>query len=139
MDPRDVVRPFYEECLTVTPGAHAARVALILGDLLTPDFRSVNAAGAKTKQALIGQVQYFWQLVPDLKWTIEEMLQEGNRVVVRSTATGTPRGEFLGVPADGKRSFRIMTIDIHTVVKDQVQEVFHLEEWTTALEQLKAA
>ena len=139
MDPRDVVRPFYEQCLTVTPGGDPARVATILGELLAPDFRSVNAAETKSRQALIGQIQFFWKLVPDLRWTIEELLQDGNRVVVRSTATGTPRGEFLGVATDGTRSFRIMTIDIHTVVGRQIREVFHLEEWTTALQQLRGA
>ncbi|MGH9577195.1 MAG: ester cyclase, partial [Terriglobales bacterium] len=42
------------------------------------------------------------------------MLVDGNRVVVRSEASGTPAGPFFGVPHGGKSS-RIMTIDIHTV------------------------
>jgi predicted ester cyclase len=137
MDPKTVVRPFYEKCLTVTPGGNPAQVASVLNEVLADDFKSINAAETKTKQALIGQIQFFWKLVPDLTWRIEEMLQDGNRVVVRSTATGTPKGEFFGMPVDGTRSFRIMTIDIHTVVNGRVTEVYHLEEWPTAMKQLK--
>lgn len=71
---------------------------------------------------------FFWKLVPDLRWHIEEMLVVGNRVVVRSTASGTPKGDFMGVPTDGTRSFRILTIDIHTVVEGRVVEVHHVED-----------
>ncbi|MFO0598781.1 MAG: ester cyclase [Myxococcaceae bacterium] len=140
MDPRTVVRPFYEQCLTVSSSADASQVGRVMGELLAPDFQSKNAAETKGKAQLVGQVQAFWKMVPDLKWHIEEMLQDGQRVVVRSTATGTPKaGEFMGVPVDGKRSFKIMTIDIHTVVGQQITEVFHLEEWGTAMRQLKGA
>lgn len=137
MDLKALVRPFYDSCLTVTPGQDASRVATILGELLANDFKSINAAETKTKAQLIGQVQFFWKLVPDLKWHIDELLVDGNKVVVRSTASGTPKGEFFGMPVDGTRSFRIMTIDIHTIVERQVAQVHHLEEWTTAMKQLK--
>lgn len=133
-----IVRPFYDACLTVTPGEDPARVAAILGSLLADSFQSRNATENKSKAQLIGQIQFFWKLVPDLRWHIEEMLVVGNRVVVRSTASGTPKGDFMGVPTDGTRSFRILTIDIHTVVEGRVVEVHHVEDWASALRQLKA-
>ena len=80
---------------------------------------------------------YFWKLIPDLRWEIQETLQDGNRVVVRSIATGTPNGDFMGLPTNGTRSFRIMTIDIHTVVDGRVSQVWHLEDWATAMRQLR--
>ena len=100
-------------------------------------FRSENAQEVKSKSALIGQVGYFWKLIPDLRWEIQETLQDGNRVVVRSIATGTPNGDFMGLPTNGTRSFRIMTIDIHTVVDGRVSQVWHLEDWATAMRQLR--
>ena len=39
---------------------------------------------------------------PDIHWTVEEMVGEGEKVVTRFTWTGTHRGTFLGVPATGK-------------------------------------
>ena len=57
------------------------------------------------------------------------MLQEGNKVIVRSLASGTPNGNFMGVQADGTKSFKTMTIDIHTVQNGQIAEVYHIEDW----------
>jgi predicted ester cyclase len=130
---KDLVRRFYSHCLTVSPGQDPTPV---MEKLLAADFESIDAAQTKSKAQLIGQVQYFWKLVPDLAWTVEEVLQDGNRVVVRSTATGSPKGQFMGLDLDGSRSFRIMTIDIHTVEGQQIRRIHHLEEWMTAIKQL---
>jgi predicted ester cyclase len=137
-DLKSLVRALYEQCFTANPNGDASQVARVMGELLADDFQSINAAETKGKAQLIGQVQYFWKLIPDLAWTPVEILQDGNKVIVRSIATGSPRGDFMGIPCDGSRSFRIMTIDIHTVVNRRVSTVHHLEEWTTAMKQLKA-
>jgi len=39
---------------------------------------------------------------------------------------------------DGSKSFKIMTIDIHTLEGQQIKQVYHLEEWLAAIKQLKA-
>ena len=36
---------------------------------------------------------------PDMHWSIEEQIAEGDKVVTRFEWTGTHRGEFFGVPA----------------------------------------
>ena len=131
---KEIVRPFYTDCLTVNTHAD---VATIMNRLLADDFQSINIAETKGKAQLIGQVQFFWKLIPDLKWDIQEMLQDGNKVVVRSIASGSPKGEFMGLNLDGSKSFNIMTIDIHTIEGQQIKQVYHLEEWPTAIKQLK--
>lgn len=40
---------------------------------------------------------------PDLNFSIEEQISEGDKVASRFEWTGTHRGEFLGVPATGRR------------------------------------
>lgn len=91
---------------------------------------------SKTKGAFLGQVGFFAKLIPDLNWKVEEMIQSGNRVVVRSRATGTPNGPLFGVDGKGK-SFEIMTIDIHTIEKGKITITYHIEDWAGALGQLK--
>lgn len=41
---------------------------------------------------------------PDLKLTVEDEVAEGDRVVMRITYSGTQTGEFMGIPATGKRA-----------------------------------
>jgi steroid delta-isomerase-like uncharacterized protein len=40
---------------------------------------------------------------PDIQWTLEEMIAEGDRVAARFTMRGTHRGTFFGVPPTGKQ------------------------------------
>jgi steroid delta-isomerase-like uncharacterized protein len=39
---------------------------------------------------------------PDLHVTVEDMVEEGDKVVGRNTVTGTHQGEYLGLPPTGK-------------------------------------
>ncbi len=133
-DLKQIVRPFYTQCLTVNPDTHVAEK---MGQILADNFQSKGSTEAKSKAQLIGQIQFFWKLIPDLKWEIQEMIAEGNQVVVRSLASGTPNGNFMGVQTDGTKSFKTMTIDIHTVENGQVVEVHHLEDWATAIKQVQ--
>ncbi len=87
------------------------------------------------KPAFIGLLTGTIQAVPDLQWRISEVLSAGDRVVVRGEGSGTPAGEFFGVPFTGK-AFSIMSIDIHTIRDGRIQTTFHLEDWAGALRQL---
>jgi steroid delta-isomerase-like uncharacterized protein len=131
----EIVRPLYTDAFSVKQGGDAAAV---MNRVLADDFQSIGSAGSKSKAQLIGQIQFFWKLVPDLKWSVQEMLCTDNRVIVRSIASGSPNGDFMGVPTNGSKRFEIMTIDIHTVVNGKIQSVHHLEDWLTAMGQLKA-
>ena len=39
---------------------------------------------------------------PDMHWSIDEQISEGDKVVTRFEWTGTHQAEFLGVPATGR-------------------------------------
>ncbi len=58
---------------------------------------------------------------PDFKATIEDMVAEGDKVVVRMTWSGTHKGEFMGIPASGKL-VSIGVIDIIRVNKGKLVE-----------------
>jgi predicted ester cyclase len=75
--------------------------------------------------------------VPDLKWEIKEILVAGNQVTVRGEATGTPAAEFLGAPYSGK-SFRLMSIDVHTIEAGKMVRSYHIEDWLGAVRQISA-
>ncbi len=58
---------------------------------------------------------------PDLRFTVEDQIAEGDRVVTRWTATGTHDGEFQGIPPTGKQ-VRLTGIDIDRLADGKVVE-----------------
>jgi steroid delta-isomerase-like uncharacterized protein len=132
---KELLIAFYKKALTVNSETIPAEV---LSSILADGFTSYGSADLKRKDQLIGQVGLFWKLIPDLNWEPQEMVKEGNKYVVRSFASGTPNGDFMGLPTDGTKSFKIMTIDVHKIEDGKIAEVHHVEDWGTALKQLKA-
>jgi steroid delta-isomerase-like uncharacterized protein len=57
----------------------------------------------------------FRSAFPDFKATIDDIIAEGDKVVIRQTWTGTHKGEFMGMPPTGKR-MSIGVIDIIRIV-----------------------
>jgi steroid delta-isomerase-like uncharacterized protein len=54
--------------------------------------------------------------MPDIHYTVERYVVDGNNMAVRWSCIGTQQGEFLGVPATGKQ------------LKDEGSDLFHLLE-----------
>jgi steroid delta-isomerase-like uncharacterized protein len=66
---------------------------------------------------------------PDLRFTVEGQVAEGNMVVTRWSARGTHAGEFQGIPATG-REIRLAGIDIDRIVGGRVVECWaHVDEF----------
>jgi predicted ester cyclase len=136
-------------------GPDAARAAVV------PFYRALNAEFARDSDGLIRQATATdWvscrgndvcnsrdeviagigqrlKSVPDLKWEIKDVLVAGNQVTVRGEASGTPAGEFMGAPHTGK-SFRVMSIDVHTIDGGKMVRSYHIEDWIGAVRQLTA-
>jgi ketosteroid isomerase-like protein len=89
------------------------------------------------REASIKVVGGFAKSIPDMKFEIKEVLVAGDRVIVRGEVSGTPAGDLFGVPYTGK-SFRIMAIDIQTIRDGKIARTYHLENWLSALGQLRA-
>lgn len=132
---REALISFYRKALTVNAETTLTEV---LSSILADNFVSNGSIDKKGKDQLIGQVGFFWKLIPDLKWEPQALINEGELYVVRSIATGTPNGDFMGLPTDGTKSFSIMTIDVHKIIDGKIIEVHHLEDWGTAMKQLKS-
>ncbi len=130
---RSIVAPIYE-----AHNAPATRdVRALVEGAASPDWRSFSGETAsKGRDEFIQQVMGFGKLIPDLAWDIKDIIADGDKIVVRSEASGTPDADFMGVPHGGKR-FSIMTIDIHTVAGGKLIRAHHVEDWASALRQLR--
>lgn len=132
-DDKATVTTFYD--LLSDPGS--AELIEAFQEATTESWESVgNYSGEnKSREAFLGQVGGFAQLMPDLDWAIQAMHQDGEFITVRSRATGTPVAPFFGVDGQG-RSFDIMTIDIHELQDGKIVRTYHVEDWATGLQQL---
>jgi len=132
-DNTDTVTVFYD---LLSDPANAAQVEAFQA-ATTEDWESIGNYSGKNKnrEAFLGQVGGFAQLMPDLDWAIQDMHQDGDTVIVRSRATGTPVAPFFGVDGEG-RSFDILTIDIHELENGKIVRTYHVEDWATGLQQL---
>jgi predicted ester cyclase len=57
-----------------------------------------------TAQGQKAFVTMFRAAFPDLHYTIDDTVAEGDRLVQRTTAHGTMKGDFMGMPASGKEA-----------------------------------
>ena len=69
------------------------------------------------------------------RFTVEDVVAEGDRVVVRWTNAGTHVAEFAGIPPTG-RAFSIAGIDIYRVEGDRLAEHWHVIDQLSMLGQL---
>jgi len=88
-----------------------------------------------TREEVISGIGPRLKAIPDLKWEIKEVVVSGNRAVVRGEASGTPVGNLMGTPTNGK-SFKLMSIDIHTLDGGKIVRTYHVEDWQGAFRQL---
>ncbi len=135
-DDKATVQTFYDFLSNPSSEDHAAAFMAVS----TEDWESIGdySGQNKTRDAFVGQVGGFGKLIPDLKWDVQDMHQDGNNITVRSRATGTPAGPLFGVDGEG-RSFDIMTIDIHTIENGKIIRSYHVEDWAGALKQLSGS
>lgn len=88
----------------------------VVDELLAPDAvdhhdRDVPSFAAHMK----GEIVTYRRAFPDLRFTIEDMLGEGDKVAVRLTMTGTHEAALNGIPATG-RQIEIEHIHISRIV-----------------------
>jgi steroid delta-isomerase-like uncharacterized protein len=61
------------------------------------------------------------QAFPDVQWSLEETIIEGNTVAARFVLRGTHQGDFLGVPATGK-PVQTQAMNIYRFTNGQISE-----------------
>jgi steroid delta-isomerase-like uncharacterized protein len=74
---------------------------------------------------------------PDLNVSIQEIIQDGNKVAVRSQITGTQKATFMGI-VPKNRTISIQAIDIHEFRDGKIVRTWHTEDWMSGLHQLGA-
>jgi len=124
-----VVRRFYDEVLN-------SKAIDVLPELAVADYeehdmlpgQGTGLAGLRDRVTMLTDAI-------DQRFTVEDIIAEGDRVVVRWTTKATQVGEFLGIPATGK-SYTIPGIDIYRLQDDKMAEHWHVVDMLSMLQQL---
>ena len=74
---------------------------------------------------------------PDLRFTLEDIVAQGDKVVYRASATGTHKGDFMGIASTGKR-VTFASIVISRIANGKFQEDWESFDGAYVLQQLGA-
>jgi len=105
-------RRLYEECNKGKAAALAVIDELYAIDIVYHSSTGRDICGIKDYKQHVSE---FCSAFPDLHFTIDDIVAEGDKVAVRLTATGTHKGEFRGIPSTNKK-VTVSMIQIDRVV-----------------------
>lgn len=74
---------------------------------------------------------------PDIKWAIDDMITEKEKVAVRFTMRGTHQGTFFGVPATAK-PIVVQAMNFYVLAGDQIIEEYGQPDMLGLLMQIGA-
>ena len=126
-DNKALVRRWIEE---VIDKGNAAAVA----DFLAPTFEAHMASGPNLKgpDSFGQRVTALHTAFPDVRFTIEDMLAEGDKVAIRLTAHGTHKGDYLGIAPTGKE-LRWTQILIFHIANGKFQDAWQMSDMSQQL------
>ena len=134
-DPKLLIRRFVEELWNERQLDVAD--AIFAKDCVTHQLRSGVSVDAVPRgpQAIKEHIAGWIASFPDLRFSIEQMLSEGNHVATQLLMEGTHQGAWLGIPASDKR-VQIRMFTVHHVVQGKIVEDWVLVESLGLFQQL---
>ena len=111
----------------------------LIDTIFAPDYvdhvsASPEVHGLEGIRAFVGT---FRAAFPDARFTVEDRIVEGDKLVARWTMRGTHHGAFAGVPATGKQ-VTVTGISIHRFEGDKIHESWDYYDALGLMQQLGA-
>lgn len=72
-------------------------------------------------QGYLGVIAMMRSGFPDIQWTLEETIAEGENIAARFTMRGVHQGAFLGVPPTGK-AIAVQAVNFYRLSNGQIVE-----------------
>ena len=115
----------------------AELISQTIDEIVEPDVKigtplPVEATGAQAIKEVFARLH---RAFPDLHITVEDLIEEGDKVVGRHTVTGTHQGEYMGLPPTGK-SVTYNEIFIIRFVNGRVAETWGVVDVVSQMKQL---
>jgi steroid delta-isomerase-like uncharacterized protein len=119
VDHKAVVRRLYEELWN-------NRNLEVVNEIVSPShaLHAPNISGSSIgPEAYKSQVLIFLAGYPDLRFSIEDLIAEKDRVVACWTLSGTHKGDFMGIPATNKK-VSVEGMTVHNVASGKIMDSY---------------
>jgi steroid delta-isomerase-like uncharacterized protein len=113
-----------------------SKVRALAEEFLAPGFVAHHSmAGDMNAEQFITTYEMFFTAFPDLKYTIVNMIAEEDKVVLQSTASGTHKGTFQGIPPTGKL-INVSAVGVYRIAGGKFVENWGLTDSLGLMQQL---
>jgi steroid delta-isomerase-like uncharacterized protein len=129
-----LVRRLYD---AINRNAHDELTQLLAPGMVRHDLTDLiaSAEGSGAVSDFLGTLR---EAMPDLRMALDDVFAtDDDRAAARATLTGTHRGDFLGVPASGKR-VTFAAITLYRIEAGRIAEAWSLVDWAGARDQMRA-
>ena len=114
----------------------AELISQTVDEVFDPDVKQHSPFEETGTQALKeGVVARLYRAFPDLHITLEDLIEEGDKVVEKDLVTGTHQGEFNGLPPSG-RSVSYHEIFIMRFANGRIAEIWGVVDIFSQMKQL---
>lgn len=108
----------------------------MVDELFSPDFLDHSGrANPPTLEGVKPLFAFMFSAFPDMHFTIQQQLAEGDRVMTYKTFCGTHQGDFMGIAPTGKQVV-FDNIDIFTVKDGKITEHWTVGDMLSMMQQL---
>lgn len=109
----------------------------LIEQYISEDVVHHDAPGLDDRDSIKNFIAMTLDNVPDMRVGIEAEIAEGDLVVLRQSISGTPQGEFMGVPASGKQ-FSVPAVFVFRVAGGKIAELWGMADGLGMMQQLGA-
>ena len=129
---KELVRDFYRQVFVNWD-------LTVVEQVIHPQFRSHDwaADSASAPQGFLDFYAGVRSAFPDTRYEVDDLIAEGDRVVVRWRLLGTQQGEFYGIPPTAG-SIRLDGIAIYRVANGRLMERWVVYDMHGLIQQIKA-
>ncbi len=128
---KSIVRRFFEEVFNQGN-------LPVADEIFAPEFdgHGLVSHGVTGPERAKQTIARFRTAFPDIHFTVEELIGEADKVVVRVTFRGTHQGEFMGIPATG-RQVAVSGVELARLASGKiVEESWHFFNDLSLMQQL---
>lgn len=125
-EPRDLVRRWFEDLFS--EGELDTADEILASDINYRGPPSVSPTDVSGPSDMKEYVEVYRTAFPDLRYTIDEIVQTDGQLSVRWTAVGTQEGDLLGIESTGE-SFSVEGVSLFVTEDGAITDVY--AQWDT--------